>query len=245
MVRGREGALLRKARAWRLGLGPTGFIPDLQLLANLQHHGAPTRLLDVTANPMTALWFACQTAPSGQDASGAVFAFDVTGVPVQETMTMGAVTWAELEDPAGGALEGALVKGWHEQQPFLVLPTQRDERMQAQEGLFIAGAVRRAPNQPSGLEGFPFDAKKPPGRDKFEALFASDDRSRGRPSVLPFCVLIVPPRIKRKVVRHLEGTFDRRESTLFPDLDGYVQALRESWVDLTVPVATEQPNPMD
>lgn len=244
-VREREQAILQKARAWRLGTGPTGFIPDLQLLANLQHHGAPTRLLDVTANPMTALWFACQEDPDGRDAAGAVFAFDVTGVPARETMTMGTTSWDELANPAEAALKIALTDSERDRQPFLVLPTQRDERMQAQEGLFIAGAVQEAPNQPPGLEGFPFDAKKPPGADKLKVLFAPDERSRGRPSALPFCVLVIPPNVKRSVVPHLEGTFDRRESTLFPDLDGYVQALERSRIDLTVPATTEQPDPED
>ena len=33
---------------------------DLELLADLQHYGAATCLIDFTQSPLTALWFACK-----------------------------------------------------------------------------------------------------------------------------------------------------------------------------------------
>jgi hypothetical protein len=50
-------------------------INDLQLLAALQHAGVPTRLLDVTANPLTALWFASASHPN---ADGLLLAFNLS-----------------------------------------------------------------------------------------------------------------------------------------------------------------------
>ena len=44
----------------------------LELLALLQHYGIPTRLLDVTENPLVALYFACCSSP---ETNGEVFVF--------------------------------------------------------------------------------------------------------------------------------------------------------------------------
>ena len=46
-------------------------MPDLELLAELQHYGAATCLIDFTENPLIALWFACH---EHQDRDGAVIA---------------------------------------------------------------------------------------------------------------------------------------------------------------------------
>ena len=49
-------------------------LSDLELLAQLQHYGAATCLIDFTRNALVALWMACQQSTRRKTANGKVFA---------------------------------------------------------------------------------------------------------------------------------------------------------------------------
>ena len=54
---------------------------DLELLAELQHFGAATCLIDFSRNALIALWFACQQESAEKETNGKVFAVpDVVGL---------------------------------------------------------------------------------------------------------------------------------------------------------------------
>ncbi|HVK24991.1 MAG TPA: FRG domain-containing protein [Actinokineospora sp.] len=234
-VRARERALLREARRWGINRELGGAATDQQLLAVLQHHGGPTRLLDVTSNPMTALWFACQKPDqSTSNRAGALMAFDVTNLPVLVTASheLGQ-TFGAVADPLGWHLEDALKQSVTSGQPFLVQPSYPDPRMVAQEGLFLTGAV---PDKVRVLavDGLPLGlGAAAPGEDALSTLFDPLPRGKGRPSRLPFVVLIVPAAIKQRMLRHLESTYNRHYRYLFPDVAGFVAALKAGQLDLS------------
>lgn len=75
--------LIDPARTAGFGIEDGHEIPDLELLAKLQHFGAATGLLDFTWNPLVALWFACKPAKFGHrrikggEPAGKVFALNL------------------------------------------------------------------------------------------------------------------------------------------------------------------------
>lgn len=67
--------LIGAARDARLDLHEDARLPDLALLAMLQHHGAATPLLDVSLDPLVALYMAVVSPnPADDDNDGVLFA---------------------------------------------------------------------------------------------------------------------------------------------------------------------------
>ena len=229
-MRTEEVQLTSAARSWGLGYGPGGHVDDLQLLADMQHYGIATRLLDFTSNPMTALWFACQSPKTDNVAkSGVLLALNTTGMRRLSTVsTVG--TWGSLANPKGSGLELAL----QDPNPFLVRSLVPNDRLRAQEGFFVAGSVPERGGQSSGSSGEksqvtfvdPFEAINVPwdvGDPERLATNLSSDRQRGHPSAVPFVAVIITAGLKAKLLRYLEDTYNRSAKILFPDYAGFLE----------------------
>jgi hypothetical protein len=96
-----------------------------ETLALAQHHGAPTRLVDWSANPLVAAWFAVGSYPLDQDAQ--IYALDVTRTDVQS-----------VEAKTGRTSRGAAVV--HPLDPiadiYLMETAQVSSRITTQRGIF-------------------------------------------------------------------------------------------------------------
>ena len=219
-MRGAEIKLLSDARSWGLGIRETGHIDDLQLLTDLQHYGIPTRLIDFTNNPMTALWFACQTpGNTAVTRSGLLLALDVAKWPSFASVGSSKGKWGSVGNPNGFTLENALKSD----QPFLVESSTPNDRLRAQEGFFAAGATPRGGSLERVRRG-PFvslDVAAAHGDPNELKKMLLDERGRGAPGALPYVAVLIKSSLKGKLLRYLENTYNRRPRVLFPDYAGF------------------------
>ena len=134
-----EREILQRCRSsWRYDN-----LPALELLAHLQHYGGPTRLLDVSMNPLVALWFAVEekfhqdgTKKTATDSR--LFAF-----AVKERVTLsqkGSIKWGGYDLPWDGRKPK---DGWGRvvSPPVLWVPPSYNDRISAQNAGFLIGGT--------------------------------------------------------------------------------------------------------
>jgi len=218
-----EQKMLQKARKWGLGHTRYGQATDLQLLAELQHHGFPTRLIDVTVNPMTALWFACSENPDEPGRLVAIAGPNMAEVETSPTLDT-SPTAEDMDRPLGAQYRHHLNNSEKTQVPFLVNSTVRDARMNAQEGLFIASSV------PAEDEGTPFPSLPVPESNRIQLRLRKALHDRGivmAPNTgwghYDVLGLEISPEMKQRLLPVLENTFNRSARTIYPDMDGFVR----------------------
>lgn len=132
--------LLSLARSRGLDRSGNFNLPDLALLATLQHHGAATPLLDVTTDPLIALWMAVNANRDEPDAlddkPGKLF-----GIlrPPRENW-IDPLDSRAVNEVLGGQFEngGITSYGWY-RAPDVT------ERLRIQRGSFLMGPLKQDP----------------------------------------------------------------------------------------------------
>jgi len=201
---GHEKQLLASARAAGYGRTNGRIIGDIELLAVLQHHGAATRLLDVSSDPMVAMWFAVENSYFF-DRNGALFAINVSNA---ETVSgTERRSWARILD----RMEPGII-GFYE-------PPGADERIKVQRGRFIFSKLTGNESHELSL---PIDIRDwtRARRDKF----FGEARGSGRPIPPSILVLKIPRRTKPQLLRLLENSYGYTSETMYPDLGGFAAA---------------------
>lgn len=221
-----EKKLIDAARRWP---APefAGLHSDQHLLAALQHHGVPTGLLDVTTDPMTALWFACEqnTDSRTSKTAGVIMAFDVTDWPSLPTESPAAYAkWSHTADPLGQDYRQMLAT----HSSFVVEPGRPSGRMAAQRGCLLRAKIT-AGSAPFGVQIDHVTNNEP--RTRPDAVLGSA-KTRGQPPTLPFAAIIIGTQHKKALLKHLEGTYGIDRARLFPEVAGFAVAVQNGAVPL-------------
>lgn len=109
---------------------------DLRTLAMMQHHGAPTRLLDFTKSPFVATFFALEHAQE----EAAVFALDTPRLWASAPRFDATLTRERIDPRLPGNFERYFAPN---RLPLLWAgePAEMDRRLTAQSGLFLVPGV--------------------------------------------------------------------------------------------------------
>lgn len=218
-----ELALLDRARTqWRFDDRTA-----LELLAQLQHFGGPTRLIDVSFNPLVALWFAVEkkyddTGAEKSDADGRLFAFDVTDRQIGLTGN-----WAKRELPWRVFPDD----NWRRGLPKTWRPPSYNDRIPAQNSAFLVGGVpqvyaggnmnyRREPGDGTGAATWPIDDVR---QVTSVTLKMNTIERKLRGTSTPTFTLRIDGEAKEQIREKLEQSYGFNTASIYPDMYGLAQ----------------------
>lgn len=176
----------------------------LEWLSLMQHHGAPTRMLDFTYSAYVAAYFAIETAVE-DSAIWAVNAPWALQASVEEFVASGkGVEAKKLQAPTTEVHERASLALFFSGNPVRIVtplsPFRLNERLRTQKGTFLV------PGDPSS---------------GFMANLTSTGGSESAENVVK---IVIPIALRREMLAGLDRMNISRRS-LFPGIDGYAQSL--------------------
>jgi hypothetical protein len=205
-IRAYEVDLIERTR--RVGADGAQHLADWEILARLRHHGAATRLIDVTADPYVALWFASDVA---KPSDGLVLAVSRSRLATLDK------PWTARYDAYVKPSDGV---------SYLYQVAALDPRISAQRGLFLFSSAPR-----DGFAAELDDLTSPPRRwnaSKLQKICGESTHAgrRGRPveSFPKIMAVRVPALVKGAVRKFLERSFGYTTDSLFPDFPGLGEA---------------------
>jgi FRG domain len=196
---------------------------SLELLAHLQHYGAPTRLLDVSLNPLIALWFAVEERAEDEASDSRVFAFVVGSRPIALDARWGGrdLRWHELQDD-----RARIAVDWGTgRKRVLWRPPAYNERISAQNGAFIIDGVPVAdPHDEEELS--PAEITLLRQISSLNLHLSGIERDNPRRGSAPVFTLRIAAQAKPQIREQLQRRFGYRASSIYSDLSGLAEFMR-------------------
>ncbi|HEX2532773.1 MAG TPA: FRG domain-containing protein [Chitinophagaceae bacterium] len=184
----------------------------IEWLALMQHHGAPTRLLDFTKSPFIAAYFAYEQCTGLPDCFVAVWAFHVPFLKDRALEALSADYAEELKATQNLIKESLFEKIFYSNNRSMIFPVEpfrMNRRYSLQQSLFVS----------TGISSEPF---------MNQLQFLGPE--------LPKAVIKIelPAHYQKEALRDLQR-MNLNRASLFPDLDGYALSLRLRYDSLRTP----------
>ncbi len=225
-----EKKVLQEVHEWGLHAGDHGRLSVLSQLAVLQHYGAPTRLIDITFNPLIGLWFAVEDQKGSEKWDGRLFAVDVTNRLINEDREKR--LWEDALAPPWPKPKTKEFNEWTTT-AYAWRPARLDHRIAAQNGGFLIGGVPSSSNK-QGPQQWP---KGPKVGTKWkigevrQAVSVSLrvhklEPSAGALPTKPVYTLRIKQTAKEEIRTRLQNLYGYSHRTIYPDYPGFASYLK-------------------
>lgn len=184
----------------------------IEWLALMQHHGAPTRLLDLTKSPFIAAYFAFEICSGKKEESVAVWGINIDFLKKKALEILSEVFKKALNESKDLINENFFEKIFFQNNKRLVFPVEpfrMNKRYSLQQSVFISTGICEVP--------------------LMEQLDFLGDAIRQ--SVVK---IEIPSVFRKEALRDLLQ-MNLHRASLFPDLDGYAASLKLRYESLKTP----------
>jgi hypothetical protein len=191
----------------------------IEWLALMQHHGAPTRLLDLTRSPYIAAYFAFELCRAEEDHHIAIWGVNIHYLKTRSLEVLSEEFGEALQESKNLINENLFEKIFYQNNKKLVFPVEpfrMNRRYSLQQSVFISTGISEIPLM-----------------DQFGFLGESMEQA--------VIKIEIPALFKKEALRELQQ-MNLHRASLFPDLDGYALSLKLRYDSRKTPVEMMQEN---